>query len=59
VYCIINNVKISSDNKMKNINYHTDRTVPKTNGKIVEWGTVDILTHKYVTTHFTDFIQTL
>jgi hypothetical protein len=43
-------------NKRKN---HAFGIVPKVNGKIVERGKIDTLTHKYMTTRFSGLIQTL
>ena len=42
---------------MKNKKYHTVRTFPKSNRKIVERGKLIPLTHKYMTAHFPGLVQ--
>jgi hypothetical protein len=49
---------ISYKIKLKTKKYHTVKTIPKSNIKIVETeGKVIPLKHKYMTTHFHDLVQ--
>ena len=45
--------------KMKNIKYHSVVTAPKLKRKSLKEAILLILTHKYMNTHFTGFVQVL